>query len=480
MPELNRRHLLGLLGLGGAAVQLGACKPEPEPTPAPTREREPEPSARWSGLGTLAPERFPLSVSSGDPTEQAAICWTRYAGDAALELHHALWTGEGWQPQEPTPTTPGEGGFTHAELVDLPADTWVSYQFVDAQGSGSPVGLLRTAPTHDDPATVQIGITSCLHQRHDAFPTLTHARARGPLDLFLFLGDTAYFDGRDTREQFRELYAEQLVRPGFRDVLPHTATVFTWDDHEFTNNLDPVTIDPDLLHTAREAWFEHLPVRRDPSEPTRIWRSLRHGKTVELFVLDARTERDAATGRYLSRAQLDWLKQGLASSDAVWKLIANSVPITSFDNPVWDVPLALNDRWEAYPAQRDELLSFLEAEQLTGVLFLSGDVHCGMIARLDPSGPRQRFLDLICGPGGSTRNVSAPFLMGQQIPWAVAEYNAARLELRADGLAIATFLGESDEVLATITMDDHGTILELLALDLTTGDTVDLTPAPIG
>jgi alkaline phosphatase D len=478
MPTLDRRRFLGLLGLTGAATQLGACK-DPAPADPTTRERDPEPTTAWTGSGTVDAARFPLSVQAGAPTNSALVCWTRYAETAALELHHAVWTDGAWLAATPVTATPAEGGFTHVELTGLPADAWVSYQFVDGTGASSPIGLARTAPAADDPASITLGVCSCLHQDHEVYPALTHLRGRGPLDLFLFLGDTAYFDGRSTREAFRELYALQLVREGFDAVLPTTATVHTWDDHEFANNFDPTTLDPDLLNTARESWFEHLPVRRDPAHPERIWHSVRHGKAVELFVLDCRTERDPATNRYLSRAQLDWLKQGLAASDATWKLIANSVPMVSFESPAWDIPRILGDRWEGHPEQRAELLDFLVDQEVEGVLFLSGDVHCAMIAHVDATGPRGRFLDLVCGPGGSTLNVVAPFLMSPQIPWAAAAHNAVRIELRADGLANATVIGENDEDLATMTLDTTGQILVLRALDPETGEMLDLTPAAV-
>jgi len=66
----------------------------------------------------------------------------------------------------------------------------------------------------------------------------------------------------------------------------------------------------------------------------RIYRSYRWGAHAELFILDARSYRsensaeDTVGKTMLGRAQLDWLKSGLAASDATWKIISNDVPVS--------------------------------------------------------------------------------------------------------------------------------------------------------
>ena len=59
---------------------------------------------------------------------------------------------------------------------------------------------------------------------------------------------------------------------------------------------------------------------------TRMWRSFRWGRTLELFVLDTRGERRPSTrhtphAEYLSPAQFAWLTDGLARSDAAFKFV---------------------------------------------------------------------------------------------------------------------------------------------------------------
>ena len=64
-----------------------------------------------------------------------------------------------------------------------------------------------------------------------------------------------------------------------------------------------------------------------------LYRSLRWGRHLELFVLDTRSYRDPNSAldsqqqpkTMLGSEQLAWLKDGLASSSATWKVIVSSV-----------------------------------------------------------------------------------------------------------------------------------------------------------
>lgn len=165
----------------------------------------------------------------------------------------------------------------------------------------------------------------------------------------------------------------------------------TWDDHEVADNWDPESIDPARLETAREAFFENLALRRlPPPNENRVWRSFRWGRTLEIFVLDCRSERRPSTrngpdAQCISRTQMDWLKAGLAASTAAFKIIANSVPIANFPGAF---DLQANDRWEGYPAQRAELLDFLTGRAIRGVVFVSGDFHLATVAHLEATGAR--------------------------------------------------------------------------------------------
>lgn len=67
----------------------------------------------------------------------------------------------------------------------------------------------------------------------------------------------------------------------------------------------------------------------------------------------------------LGHAQKAWLLAGLRASTATFKFIAGPVPFTS---PSYD-------KWGGFPTERDEILAFILANQVQGVVFLSADLH---------------------------------------------------------------------------------------------------------
>lgn len=91
------------------------------------------------------------------------------------------------------------------------------------------------------------------------------------------------------------------------------------------------------------------------------------------------------------RAQLDWLKAGLAGSDAAWKLVGTSVMISPVAfgalpahllEPIAELlglpkgGLAVNvDQWDGYSDDRRELLAHLTQRGIKNTVFLTGDIH---------------------------------------------------------------------------------------------------------
>jgi alkaline phosphatase D len=94
---------------------------------------------------------------------------------------------------------------------------------------------------------------------------------------------------------------------------------------------------------------------------------------------------------------MTWLKTRLKTSTAMFKFVVTSVPITNFP------PSAAGeaDKWEGYPAQREEILDYVEKEALKGVWWLSGDLHFGCIGGIGATGARLAMREVLMGPGGT-------------------------------------------------------------------------------
>lgn len=403
--KLHRRDLL----LSGAAATLASCSPKP---PSGPRVIVPGDYDRAQAV-TFAPAAiaqsdvlFPLGVQAGAIRPDGALLWTRVEGGAAQRLRVWRDAGDDGTVQlahESSPTAAAYGT-VHAPVRGLAPATWYHYGFFDEDlARRSPLGRFRTAFPFDWKEPLRLGATSCTNFRMAPYVALS-ATAKEEPDLFVHLGDISYNDPAKTTDEFRALWTRTLQDPGYRDLLTRCGWYAMWDDHELENNLDPETADPTRLRAAIDSFYETIAAERGPGGE--LWRSYTWGGTAELFILDCRTERKPSTigtpeATYLSRAQMDWLKGALKQSGAHFKVICNSVPITLFPPPLWGVQ---NDRWQAYEAQREELLSFIIDEPIDHVLFLSGDFHLGLVMRVEKTGQRRRLWELSCGPGGNSGN----------------------------------------------------------------------------
>jgi alkaline phosphatase D len=192
-------------------------------------------------------------------------------------------------------------------------------------------------------------------------------------------------------------------------------------------------------------------MRRSLVDPNRIWRSVRWGGTVEVFLLDTRGERLPSTRQssqpvYLSPAQMDWLKDGLEASDAVFKLIAHGGPIS--ENADDDE----EDGWPGYAAAREEILSHIHYGNIPGVLWVAGDVHYGAVGRVGTSGPGSNLIEVLGGPIVQTPNVlgagNASLFHGDQFDWVGANNGYAELEFQpASGQVVVRMWNDSGSLL---------------------------------
>jgi alkaline phosphatase D len=359
---------------------------------------------------------FPLGIASGDVDATRAVLWTRYDGMASIRLRVWRMDGEVYALRvADVQVTPGDGGFVHLDVSGLEAGVRYRYAFFeeDAQGTllaRSGIGRFRAALATGMKEPLTIGACSCTHQGITPTP-LKRAGERTDLDVFLLLGDTSYNDGAESLAEFRTQWAANLASPEYRTLRAATSVLATWDDHEVTNDFNPETVDPQKFAIAKQTFFEHQPLRRDATNPDRIWKTMRWGDTAEFFILDCRGERKPSTRfngqpqTYVSREQLDWLKAALKASTASFKVIMNSVPITDFGFSVFT-----GDSWNSYPQQRTELLSWIDDEAIGGVLWVSGDHHFASAGWVAALGPGRTQLEVLAGPGAQSGNVAYALL----------------------------------------------------------------------
>jgi alkaline phosphatase D len=120
-----------------------------------------------------------------------------------------------------------------------------------------------------------------------------------------------------------------------------------------------------------------------------LYRRIRMGSNVELFLLDERQYRDdqpcndalfvpcpeaeSEPRKYLGERQLSWLKRRLRASGGTWKLIANQLMIMAIDTPQGSA--VGKDSWDGYGYERRDLLRYVSDKGIRNLAFLTGDVH---------------------------------------------------------------------------------------------------------
>jgi alkaline phosphatase D len=327
------------------------------------------------------------------------ILWTYYEGFYPLKV--CVWTDDRrgiWAD-----AVRGDGGYVQMEIQGLKPYTRYRYAFSEIGLDGqlvaqSQVGRFKTALAEDALQSIKLGAVSCV--KHWFEPRVLEQAAKEDLDFFIFNGDNSYNDGMKTLDEYRGRWGKTIAMKGYQDVRRSMSMVATIDDHDIEDNFDVEHISRTKLEAGLQAYFEHMPMRRDELNPDQVWRKLSWGKTLDIFVLDCRTERRPSRNQYISHAQMKWLKQGLVQSKAMFKIIMNSVPITEY--PVW-FPMS-HDRWQGYPEQRQEILSFIDEQQIQNLLWLSGDFHFTSLGRVSSSGIGSTQTEALAGPGAQISN----------------------------------------------------------------------------
>ncbi|MFH9572800.1 alkaline phosphatase D family protein [Streptomyces sp. NPDC017454] len=394
-----------------------------------------------AGAAGVAPA-FLHGVASGDPLPDGVLLWTRVTptpesipGSGAgpdTEVSWVVATDKAFTNIVTKGSTTATAASDHTVKADIrglsPAtDYWFRFS---AGPTDSPAARTRTAPAADAAvAGLRFGVVSCSNWEAGHFSSYRHLAARGDLDAWLHLGDYIYEYGtgeygtRDTvvrphapaheiltLADYRTRHGRYKTDPDLQALHAAAPVVAIWDDHEIANDTwsggaGNHTEGAEGTWAARQAdakraYFEWMPVR--PAIAGTTYRRLRFGKLADLSLLDLRSFRsqqvalgdgevDDPERTLTGRAQLDWLKSGLASSDTTWRLVGNSVMISPF--AIGSIPaellgplaellglpregLALNtDQWDGYTDDRRELLAHLRANAVRNTVFLTGDIH---------------------------------------------------------------------------------------------------------
>jgi len=242
-------------------------------------------------------------------------------------------------------------------------------------------------------------------------PEIFRTMARRGGDLMLWLGDNLYLREQDWSSRYGIFYRYSYDRrhPDVQPLLAAMPHYGTWDDHEFGPN--DSNRGYEMKDTTLDAFRWYWPMRSggEPDNPG-IYTRFKQGDA-EFFILDGRYHRDDATIKdstpgksILGRRQVDWLKSALGESNANPNVAVRFIAVGSqFLNPY-----PIGENFARYPGERNELLAFLAANEIGGVVFLTGDRHFGELSRLERPGlpPVLEFTSSAMTAGANRRPVT--------------------------------------------------------------------------
>lgn len=412
---------------------------------------------------------FPFGVASGDVTSASAVLWTRTDRDATLALEVAT-SADFAAPLafQQTASSTGATDFT-AKVIAEPLLPGTPYFYRWSQGEDtSETGTFRTAPVENVAANVRFVYSGdmdgallpdipLLPDFENVFEVLDGMRREGA-DFFVFLGDTVYADSplriiegpARTLAEYRDVYRDNRGISALPNLLQTTSVYAVWDDHEVRNDFAGRAVDPGLYANGRQAFLEYMPIaeRNFPADPgcagAPMFRVVRWGAAVEMFILDERSCRSANVKNIcqddfaptlpaaerrrllgnppppppgcldalfdpartmLGAVQKELFKDALRASTATFKLVINEVLMQQ----LWALPY---DRWEGYAAERAEILNFIRDNNIRNVIFISTDMHANFINEV--------FVDLF-GPGTDPTPLAHEFVTGPIVVVATLE-----------------------------------------------------------
>jgi alkaline phosphatase D len=314
----------------------------------------------------------------GHIDHETAYVWVRAASPGALVLQAGV-RGEELSLRASASAELERDLTASFELKGLAANTdWV-YRIMKGEeelGAGS----FRSAPAPETPSKVRIAFGSCASE--SKFPELaTFSQVlKTNCDSMVFLGDTPYIDTTDLEVQ-RRRYREFLGHPSVSAVISKVPAWSTWDDHDFGKNDTDGRVKG--KENSRRAHLEYHAGPPAGDGTSGIYRSFRRGP-VEVFLIDARwfaatepAESNPEKFTLLGAAQWKWLKEGLKSSTAPFKLLTTGM--------IWNesVRPLKPDHWGNYPHEREMLFRFIGEEKISGVTLIGGDIHRTRVVRHD-------------------------------------------------------------------------------------------------
>ena len=308
----------------------------------------------------------------GHTTDTTTRIWVRADGPCKMQVR---FSSKGRTIVSETIRLVEENNFCgSAEVTGLSPKTTYSYRvFLDNKEQGRDVRQeITTFDRVLEPGIIRIGFGHSLRGR-GAQDTWKAVEAKKP-DLFILMGDNIYSDSTEPAKQ-RRMYLQFRADRYFRAFGASTPIYAVWDDHDYgIDNSDRTQPGKERsLKTFNEIWPN--PKSQAEQNPG-IWTRFTVGGA-EFFLMDVRYHRsvnsdpDGPAKTMLGTEQFAWLKNSLASSQAVFKFPVSGSSWNCGGPEAWN---------HTFKFEYDALVKQIASNEISGVILLGGDQHTCKIA----------------------------------------------------------------------------------------------------
>lgn len=215
------------------------------------------------------------------------------------------------------------------------------------------------------------------------------------VDKMIWMGDNLYLMPFYDLKNLKRIYNRYIGVRSNKDLASFLSSgvkhYATWDDHDFgPNNCEGDYVNANLTSLAFNNFWINSPNNNSDIS------SIVKNDNVDFFLTDSRTNRSISKGNYLGLKQLEILKSNLKESKAIFKIIISGSQVIN--------PLTGHESYLDFPNERQDLLTFIQEENINGVLFFSGDRHHSEIYVDNNDSYRYGFYDLTCSPLSSPKH----------------------------------------------------------------------------
>lgn len=384
----------------------------------------------------------------GNLREDGAVIWLRPSASGPLVVKVKKSGGNNEKSFTKDLVEPGVE--QRIALYGLAPDSEYEYAaYTDDRGIAE--GRFTTAPSPGEKGVFRLAFGSCFHKIGLHNPNLIDQILKRKPRAMLLLGDIAADDRENRINMHRSDYLLRDVSKVWSELAAHIPLYTSWDDHDYFNN-DlggiPEGFTAADRKTVREVWHENWnnPENTNPG----IYFNTRIGP-VEVIMLDTRSfrenDRRGEYGSYLGKAQFEWLKETLKNSEAPFKVVSSGTMWSDYITPG-------KDSWGTWDTKaREELFRFIEAENISGVLLVSGDRHGARGFTI----PRPSGFELYEFQVASLGGVPGPAAMADDTSGQLFGYHGT--DVIAFGEFTFTVRGDKPSVVFRL-IDEYGKILE--------------------